>query len=230
MKLSIICASNSEKILKECLMESLDKQTFKDFEIIVVDANKEGLTGAAEALNFGAKKAKSEYLMFVHHDVLFGDKNSLSNIIIEIDKLGDFGVAGIAGVTNNEHELVGNIVDGEDKRPIANSQIDHPMEVFSLDEVCFIVKRDFFENNKLDEENKTWHLYAVEYCLKMHDKGERVYVLPTDGIWHKSRGKMNEFYFDEIKRVVRTYKKKLIGLIRQSMIGIRTQFYLECRL
>ena len=35
--LTIICPSNNEKILEECLKDSLKKQSYKNYELIIAD-------------------------------------------------------------------------------------------------------------------------------------------------------------------------------------------------
>lgn len=103
MKISVIIPTyNEEHVIKKCL-DSLVKQTYKSFEIIVVDDGstdntldvlskykkcqllKQNHTGPGEARNLGAKKAKGEILVFVDADMTF-DKNFLSKLVEPIKK------------------------------------------------------------------------------------------------------------------------------------------------
>lgn len=105
MKVSVIIPFyNEEKYLKNCL-ESLSRQSFKDFEVIVVDdGSKEKLEiknkqlkfdnfkflsqshqGPGVARNLGAKRAKGEILIFVDSDMTF-DKDFLKDLIRPIIK------------------------------------------------------------------------------------------------------------------------------------------------
>ncbi|MFV1917124.1 MAG: glycosyltransferase family 2 protein [Patescibacteria group bacterium] len=94
MKVSVIIPTyNEEKVIRQCL-ESLSKQTYPDYEIIVVDDGSSDSTvkvikslitdhhppitmlhqkhfGPGAARNFGAKKARSEILVFVDADMTF---------------------------------------------------------------------------------------------------------------------------------------------------------------
>lgn len=97
----IITVYNEEKYISQCL-ESLSNQTFKDFEIIIVDDGSTDKTkdvlsnyqlstinyqlfkqthlGLAAARNLGAKKAKGKILVFLDGDMHF-DKNFLEELI-----------------------------------------------------------------------------------------------------------------------------------------------------
>jgi len=104
-KVSIIIPTyNEEKILIDCI-ESLEKQSFTDFEIIIIDDGSTDGTykilqefkiqdsrfkilraahaGAGAARNLGAKEAKGEILVFVDADMTF-DKSFLENLVAPI--------------------------------------------------------------------------------------------------------------------------------------------------
>lgn len=85
----VITTKNEEKNIKNCL-ESIKKQTYKDIEVIVVDNNStDGTKEIAEKYtklvfnkgpersaqrNFGAKKAKGNYLLFLDADMILTPK------------------------------------------------------------------------------------------------------------------------------------------------------------
>lgn len=112
----IIPTYNSEKTLARCL-ESIRNQTYKDIEVIVIDnfstdktvyiANHFGSkvyllkSERAKAKNFGTKKAKGEYILFIDSDmelapqiveecvVLAKNDDTIGGIIIPERSVGD---------------------------------------------------------------------------------------------------------------------------------------------
>jgi len=229
--LSIICASNNNKILEECVKKTLDKQTYKDWELIIIDTKKNKYTGASDALMSGAKNANGDILIFIHHDVIFNTEYELENIVKQIEKIKDFGILGIAGAAYKKGILVGNITNGEPPIHISEEKINEPTEVQTLDEVMFIVKKENLEEYPLNLENKTWHLYAVEYSLLMKEKNKKVLVIPCN-IHHLSAGaSMNKEYYKKLINVRQKYKsncKKInttCGCWFTNKILLRLQIY-----
>lgn len=205
--ISIVCASNNKEILEQNLIDSLNNQSYKDYELIVVDTNKHSFQSAAEALNYGANKANGEHIIFIHHDVVIKDKDELKKIYDILNEIGDFGVIGVAGI-DKKRNIIGNITNGIPEVKISEDSINKPIEAQTLDEVMFIVKKNFFESHPLSLDNKTWHLYAVEYSLLASEIGKPVLVIPSN-IYHKSAGaSMNKSYYCEIKRICEIYKEK----------------------
>lgn len=100
MKVSVIIpVFNEEKVIGNCL-DSLEKQTYKDLETIIVDDGskdhtvevvskykvrilKQNHLGAGLARNLGAKHASGEILIFVDADMEF-DKKFIEKLIIPI--------------------------------------------------------------------------------------------------------------------------------------------------
>src|SRR3990167_6053012 len=112
MKVSVIIATkNEEKNIKR-LLESLKNQTLKDHEIIVVDNYSKDKTRQIAShftkkvfskgperstqKNFGLRKAKGEYILFVDADMKL-EKNLLNNCYLTMKKNPR-----LAGVVINE--------------------------------------------------------------------------------------------------------------------------------
>ena len=107
----IILTKNEEKHIGRCL-EYIHKQTYQDFEVIIVDANSTDKTveivksygakvieedeprGFAYARNLGVKNAKGEYIAFVSADVYLTDDKTFEKAL---DSINQYRVDGVWG-------------------------------------------------------------------------------------------------------------------------------------
>lgn len=100
MKLSIIIPTKNEEATLSGLFETINDQTFRDFEVVVADAWSTDRTREIAATfgakvvdggmpgpgrNRGAEVATGEVLLFVDADVKFPSPNYLNDIIEELD-------------------------------------------------------------------------------------------------------------------------------------------------
>ena len=136
MKVSVIIPTyNEEKVIKNCL-DSLEKQTVKDMEVIMVDDGSMDRTldvlktihyslftihllqqqhrGPGEARNLGAKKAGGEILVFVDADMTF-DKDFIKQLvkpIIDGKTIGTFSKEEFVSNKDNAWSKCWNINKG----------------------------------------------------------------------------------------------------------------------
>lgn len=96
--ISIVVVYNNEKTLNRILLESLKDQK-AEHELILIDNTQKKYKSAAEALNFGGKKAKGKYIMFTHQDIELEDNSWLENVEALLNKLNHLGIAGVAGMS-----------------------------------------------------------------------------------------------------------------------------------
>lgn len=216
--ISVICASNKQDILEKMLIPSLKMQINANWELIVIDAKKEGLNSASEALNMGANIAHGDILLFVHQDVEF----LRDDVLERLERFCldyDFGVGGVAGRALNETDVYTSVIHGADRKP-AGIMIAEPRETDALDECMFFVKKDSFK--RFDDLGKTWHFYAVEYSQRCKLSDEKVMLFPLE-IYHLSPGwSLDNTYWKTLKSVAKKYKKELkyivttMGIFRNS--------------
>lgn len=190
--ISVVCVYNDENMLASCLLASLNEQT-TSFDLIKIDNTSGNFHSAAEALNYGAKKAKGKYIMFVHQDVSLSSSSWLEDTekwLEQIEKLGVAGVAGMSESGKSNRERGRNIIHHGNpvKKWSWGNSINEPEQVQTLDECLMIVPSSVFSLLKFDEKTcDNWHLYGVDYCLSCKEQGFKVAAIPMD-IYHASDG------------------------------------------
>lgn len=165
------------------LITSLKKQSFKDYETIIVNAKEHNFKNASETLNYGASLAEGDILVFCHQDIDLVDFDFLNKLKVYCDRY-DFGIAGVAGIAA-DNKVYSNICHGKNKNDIVGILSQKVMDLVSVDECLFIIKKDKFNN--FDYTNKTWHLYAVDYSYSCLKNNEKVLLFPLR-LYHLSPG------------------------------------------
>lgn len=204
---SIICAYNNRKKLNDYLIKSLSKQT-AHFEVLTIDNTENRLKSAPVVLNETARKAKYEYLMFVHQDVALESSDWLANAFKDLKSLSDLGAAGVAG--KGEKGFAASVTHGNPPLFVGPERLAVPVEVQTLDGCLMIVKKKIFEKISFDEKTiEGWYLYVVDYCLDLIRLGYKNYVLPCQ-IYHESTGP-GDFSLTEntLKNIIKKYKNQI---------------------
>lgn len=212
--MSIICVYNNNNILEEYLIKSLEKQT-EEYELILVDNQENRFKSATSALNYGAKKAHGDYLVFAHQDIYFSDENWIKNTAVQLKNLDNIGIVGVAGKTGDS--LVrSNIKQGLNPVDVSPYKISKAEKASTLDECLFIIPKDIYNKYNLNEEIcDDWHLYAVDYVYNIKNHGFEAYIIPTT-LEHRSKGaSMSESYYTTLPKLQKKYFKR--GLIRTCM-------------
>lgn len=221
--ISVVCIYNNEKIFNDFLLKSLNCQT-SNFELIGIDNTSNKFKSAAEALNYGGRKAKNKYIMFAHQDVSFLSDSWLENTEKFLDSITNLGIAGVAGMSecgSSNPERGRNIITHgipPEVWPWSN-QIQKPEQVQTLDECLVIVPKSTFDVLEFDEKTcNGWHLYAVDYCLSAKERGFGVYALPVD-LYHLSSavskkkfpsliGPLPDEYYKTLDTLIKKHRKK----------------------
>lgn len=212
--MSIICVYNNKEILNKYLSSSLNTQSI-EYELILVDNRNNEFSSAASALNHGAKKATGDYFVFAHQDIFFSDPDWIKNTTLQIDKLKNVGIIGVAGKTTDSI-VRSNIKQGVPAVDVSPFKLEKEEKASTIDECLFIIPKNVFENYKFNEKVcPDWHLYAVEYVYNIKKAGFEAYIVPTV-VEHRSKGaSMSESYYTTLPNLQKKYLKK--GLIRTCM-------------
>lgn len=205
--ISLIVCVNKKEIYERLLLPSIKKQKYKDYEIIVVDTNNKPFSSGANALNYGASLAKGDVLLFCHQDIEFIDNDSF-NTISNYCNSNNFGIAGVAGIVKTgmkkkDYTIYSSVLNGPEKIQVGvkNTTV---MNVDTLDECFFIIKKNNFSNFINYD---SWHLYAVEYCLRSKKNNQSVVLLPVN-IFHESPGwSLDKSYWNTLLKVAKDYEE-----------------------
>lgn len=178
--ISVIVVYNDKRTLNEILIESLKNQTAK-FELIIINNIKGKFKSAAKALNYGAKKAKGRYLMFVHSNVELDSNTWLENFEKTLDKIPNLGIAGVVGMNEKGKNFIersrGYI---SDCGKIWGRPFEKPEVVQTLDELLLVIPKSVFEKLQFDEKTfDHWYCYGADYCLSLRQLGLKAYVIPA---------------------------------------------------
>jgi hypothetical protein len=231
--ISIISIISNDVIAKEFLLHGLSRQNTR-YDLILLDNRRSSYRSAAQAYNEGSAKAKGDYLMFIHQDVLLPCCNWLKEAEESLSTVSNLGIAGVAGMLQptfiNDFEVYaryylleklnlskvwyyryarGNVFHGSEKKFWGGKFISEVLSTRTLDELLLIIPARVFENSKFDETTcDDWHLYGVDYSLSTTQERRDVCVLPHSVI-HLSTGKVNKAY------LARAYFKTLMKLIEK---------------
>jgi hypothetical protein len=214
---SIISVYNDREVLENMLLSGLESEPDELYECVLQDNRDNKYSDAASALNAGATDARGEYYIFVHQDVKFLGEDWLATAKAYVEEIDDVGLAGITGMAA---EGIGpyqrarhTLEHGDEREPWApGTRVKQPERIQTVDECCFIIPSVVFSRHRFDEELcDGWHLYAVEYCLRLREQTDHVpYVLPLD-IWHGSTGmNIDKSYYRTLERLAVTYQTKII--------------------
>jgi glycosyltransferase involved in cell wall biosynthesis len=222
----VVPTYNRSKLLKECL-ESLLVQTYRDFEIIVVDdgsADDTQMTvteiaqkhnrvryysrphlGVSAARNFGLTKAAGEFIGFFDSDDLW-PPNYIETMVMNLQANPDFDVA---------YSNIMNLIDGEiqgqyitiEKQPTGYITTDLFLrsKPFNLPSST-IFRKDAF--NGFFWEEKTWNCEDFDLFLRISVKSKFMYVPDVytlyrktqDGITDTARKKMFTYHMYVMER------------------------------
>lgn len=225
--------------LKQCL-RSLEEQTYKDFEIIVVDngSSEEGLTecmqefqkvkwilraqngGFSVAVNHGITASSGEFVILLNNDTT-ADKEFVSNLVLSMEKHPDaFSVQALM-VSMKDNEIVDDAGDlftlfgwayarGKGKKTLSYSK---PVKIFSSCAGGAIYRKTVFDVIGLFDENHFAYLEDVDIGYRAKLYGYKNYFEPSAVVKHAGSASSGSRY-NEFK--IRLAAKNSIYLIYKN--------------
>ena len=184
--LSFVACISDDDILQSNLLASPCLGHDSPHEVILV----KNCRSAADGLNLGVARAKGEWLVCLHQDVLLPaewDHKVLEQLQAAERQFEPIGVAGVYGggpairqTGNLAAERVGRVVD---RGRVLHERSSLPAKVATLDELLVIVPRD---TPLRFDPVLGFHLYGADLCLQAAVRGLAVVALEAP-CHHNSR-------------------------------------------
>ncbi len=205
-KISVISVYNDQKQFDLELKASLEQQDI-EYELIAIDNTSQRFKSASAALNYGAREAQGDILVFSHQDISLKGKSALRSFAeaVEACEVGD--IIGTQGVRERSKKIYSNITAGaEFDSTELRDYTEQLIEVACVDEGFFGMRRETFEEKEFDEAIcNNWHLYCVERSLYARKNGHKVYVAPIQ-LHHYSYGRISISYMENLKELCKEYR------------------------
>lgn len=137
-------------------------------------------------------------------------------------------IIGIAGI-GSDAIVYTDICETKDKIERGHRANGKVIQVESLDECLFAMKREHFEQLKFDEKCcNDWHCYALEICLNNRIHGGKCFVVPSK-VCHDSLGNSIQIGFvHTVKNIIWKYRKTNIDRIESTCIIIKCSKIAYC--
>lgn len=216
-KISVIIVYTNPDQLKKAEHWLLQQSIAPQLQLIFLDNRENAFSSAAKALNYGARQATGEILVFMHQDVYLWDIHSLETYYNYLIKnptaiIGAAGVPAGKGTTMDLYETEARICRGNR----ANGMIQ---TVDALDECILAMHKDTWSALGFDEVCcDNWHGYGMDICMSNRLRGGENVLVPLK-ICHDSLGSPHtKSYRATIKNLVRKYRGTAIKEIHGCCI------------
>lgn len=218
-KVSVVIPNwNGLEFLKICL-PSLKKQSFKDFEVLIIDNGSsdgsceyikknfpdyklislEKNIGFAPAINLGIKNSKGEYIFLLNNDTEV-DKRCIEYLVKTADSKKDVGMIAAKMLQFRNRKLIDSMGDYIDAVGHANNigWGEKDSEKFNKEKYIFLVtgggslfKREVFEKVGLFDGDYFAYMEDVDLSFRAQFQGFRAFFEPKAIIFHYHKGTSN---------------------------------------
>ena len=218
--ISVICCFNDNRIYNEMLVKSLENQSY-EYELITIENQDNKFSSMAKAYNSISNDINGDVVLFCHQDISFPNSDTLSRIEEDILKNND-SVVGLCGITKDK-KVYSNLKYKKTGDYITANQLDNILEVESLDECCFGMRKELIDEIDWFDEDVCdgWHLYAAELCVRAKKHNKKIKVSPVE-CFHReepSRGVRIDNSFLEIFKSIRNKHRDVNPLYSVSVVA-----------
>lgn len=190
----IICSRQSD--IPVDLRNNISQTIGCKHELIVID-NSRNEYSLFSAYNEGVKRSGGDILCFCHDDILFHTDNwgTLIQGVFSDDSIGTVGVLGThflpaAPMYWWSSPFISQFSVNNDKGMVSkNDDRDyfhgHLADVVAVDGVCFFMPKRVFPSVRFDDKTYAgFHVYDMDICMQILDRGQRVCVTDVITIEH----------------------------------------------
>lgn len=160
------------------LLESVGRQSFADFEVIVI----KGVSPQGKAINQGAAQARGEVLMILDDDSLLADDDVFARIIQTLDDDEKIGMAGASIVIfpdSNDFQKKAALQFPRFHTPVVDTVTDSDLACHG----CCAIPRRIFDDVGGEREDLLRGL-DPDLRVRIREAGYRVVLAPQARIYH----------------------------------------------
>ncbi len=231
----ILPTYNGDELIEECL-NSIKKQTFKDYELIILDdcskdntqkilkkkgykfiINEKNL-GCTKNFNKGMSLAKGEFIFTIDQDAVY-DKNCLYELMKTLKSDNKIGIAGpkcyyykeknkIRAITLEINLLTSKAkIVGRDQ--IDKGQFDNLKEINATGMGSMLIKKEVLEKVGFLPKEYIMYYTDMDFCFRVKKAGYKI-VLSKAKFWHKKQenDQISETQFKNILKDKLTFMKR----------------------
>ena len=174
------------------------------YEFVWID-NSDNKYTICQAYNEGVKRARYPYLCFMHDDIVFYSQD-WGTIAINAMSNSTIGLLGVQGCTYFDESTLYWTMSGFKKAntilPFQSDKIredDYPIhgnDLVMVDGMWMFMRRDLFNEIHWDEHTyHGFHMYDMDLCMQINQKGMTIRLLDELWIQHNSYGNWNTDFF-----------------------------------
>jgi len=215
----ILITYGRKEDLKSCL-NSILKQEYNDYELIIVDNNEDELIsnylkesiskikdgdedidkvryykvnknlGVTGGRNFGIKKAKGDILVFIDDDAFLENKNALQKVYYNFFRDSQIGALSFKVVNYYSKKIERKEFPHKNKRLNPDKQFETSYFIGA----GHAIKKEIFDKIGLYSEDFFYGMEELDLSFKIIDSGYKIYYFPEVIVWHKQslEGRLTE--------------------------------------
>lgn len=215
----ILITYGRKEDLKSCL-NSILKQEYNGYELIIVDNNEDELIsnylkeliskikdidedigkiryyqvnknlGVTGGRNFGIKRAKGDILVFIDDDAFLESKNALQKIYINFSKDSQIGALSLKVINYYSKKIERKEFPHKNKKLNPDKQFETSYFIGA----GHAIKKEIFDKIGLYSEDFFYGMEELDLSFKIIDSGYKIYYYPEVIVWHKQslEGRLTE--------------------------------------